>query len=70
MVFHVAMEQLAARGESLVLKGHGFNCAVSRSKQTRALRAAEKLIEGVSKGCFVSGHDFSRAVTAAKSTGP
>jgi hypothetical protein len=33
----------------------------------RALQAAEKLVERVSKGCFVSGHDFSRAVCGLKS---
>jgi segregation and condensation protein A len=33
-------------------------------------QAAEELVERVSKGRFVSGHDFSRAVSAAKSTGP
>jgi hypothetical protein len=29
-------------------------------------QAAEKLVERVSKGCFVSGHDFSRAVKRRK----
>jgi hypothetical protein len=32
--------------------------------------AAEELVDAVSKGRFVSGHDFSRAVNAAKSTRP
>jgi hypothetical protein len=34
----------------------------------RPLQAAEKLAKGISKGCFVTGHDFSRAASAAKST--
>jgi hypothetical protein len=33
-----------------------------------ALQAAEKRVEAVSEGRIVSGHDFSRAVNAAKST--
>jgi hypothetical protein len=32
-------------------------------------QAAEKLVEAVSKGRFVSGHDFSRAEKGIKSTG-
>src|ERR1039458_1219827 len=37
---------------------------VSAPRTTR--QAAEKLVEAVSKGRFVSGHDFSRAVNATK----
>jgi 16S rRNA (cytosine967-C5)-methyltransferase len=40
----------------------------SRLCQGMALQAAEKLVEAISKERFVSGHDFSRAVNAAKST--
>jgi tRNA pseudouridine38-40 synthase len=42
--------------------GGGFNPRITSTESTQALRAAE--IPG-----FVSGHDFSRAVNAAKSTG-
>jgi len=47
----------------VVLKGTGFSPYIRPAKSTRALQAAEKLI-------VLKGHDFSRAVTTAKSTGP
>jgi hypothetical protein len=40
------------------------------STEQEASQAAAKLVESVSKGRFVSGHGFSRAESAAKSTGP
>jgi hypothetical protein len=38
--------------------------------QRGALQVAEKFLESVSEGRFVSGRDFSRAVRAAKLMGP
>jgi hypothetical protein len=38
--------------------------------QGTTLQAAEKPVDRVSKGRFVSGHGFSRAVNAAKSRWP
>ena len=45
-----------------------FSRAANPAKRARALRAAEKLTVAPSCACFVTGHDFSRAATALKST--
>jgi 16S rRNA (cytosine967-C5)-methyltransferase len=49
--------------------GGGFNPRIKPAEKTGASQAAEKLVELASNGCFVSGHDFSRAVNATKSAG-
>jgi len=41
---------------------------LGKLKAGSATQTAEKLVQAVSKGRIVSGHDFSRAVNAAKST--
>jgi hypothetical protein len=59
----------------LALKGHGFKacpepvegCRKDR-RISRALQAAEKLRFLPKNLCFVTGQDFSRAVSTAKST--
>ena len=43
---------------------------LGKLKAGSATQTAEKLVQAVSKGRIVSGHDFSRAVNAAKSTRP
>ena len=50
----------------------GTTLVVPKMRQNNrwALQVAEKLIERVSTSRFVSGHDFSRAESAAKSTWP
>jgi hypothetical protein len=62
----------AGTGESLLTTGlcQGTTSVVPQMQQNEraALPALEKLVEGVSERRFVSGHDFSRAVNAAKLT--
>jgi c-di-GMP-binding flagellar brake protein YcgR len=48
----------------------GFTSLIKPTEPMLASRPAETLVECVSKRRFVSGHDFSRAVNAAKSKGP
>ena len=48
--------------------GGGSNLRIKPTESTLASHTAEKPVECVSKGRFVSGHDFSRAVNATKST--
>jgi len=48
--------------------GGGSKPSIKPTESTRPLQAAEKLVECVSKRRFVSGHDFSRAVSATEST--
>jgi hypothetical protein len=49
------------------LKGTGFSPYISADTKRRALQAAEKLVESVSRGRIASGHDFSRAGSASES---
>jgi Fe-S oxidoreductase len=49
--------------------GPGLSPGIGTADSEGALQAPEKLVECVSKELFVSGHDFSRAENAAKSSG-
>jgi threonylcarbamoyladenosine tRNA methylthiotransferase MtaB len=61
---------LSGNWEVGALKGHGFSRAAEALHADAALQAAEKFVEADPNGRIVSGHDFSRAVNAAKSTRP
>jgi len=50
--------------------GYGLQPVHQSTNINGALQAAEKLIERVSRSRFVSGHDFSRAAIAVKTTRP